>query len=133
MTEEEKIKLAEKLDELIPIGIDVQELLSRVRKTYHSNLLGEITFSKNRNPFGPSFYFKNERVADCVVDIHRKMHASFFYEGMPKTAVLVEWYNGKDIYCTRHENFLDKDEATIVAELEEGFKEAEETINGPCW
>lgn len=130
----EEKELLKKLDELLPAGIDLNEFIKKVRKEYHSELLGKIIFSPSHNMFGPSFYFPDtDKVNDCVVDINRRMHASFYYDGMPESAILVEWYNGNDIYCTRHENFLNKDEATIVHELEEGFKEAQATINTPMW
>lgn len=129
MTKEQCLK---ELDKIAPIGVDLNEYVKQIRKEYKSELLGRIIFSPNANVFGPSFYFPDtEKVHDCVVDIERKMHASFFYKGMSNTAILIEWYNGNDIYCTRHDNFLNSDEATIIAELEKGFKEAEETINTP--
>lgn len=129
MTTEQQLT---ELDKIAPIGTDLNEYIKQIRKEYHSELLGRIIFSPNANHYGPSFYFPDtEKVSDCVVDIQRRMHASFYYAGMPSTAILIEWYNGKEIYCTRHNNFLNSDEATIVAELEKGFKEAEETINAP--
>jgi len=126
------LELLKELDRKLPVGVDLNEYILQIRKEYKSELLGRIIMSPNANGNGPSFYFPDsDRVNDCVVDIKRQMHASFYYEGMPDSAILIEWYNGNDIYCTRHENFLDSDEKTIVAELERGFKEAEETINEP--
>ena len=125
-------KLLKELDKMLPTGVDLNEYMLQIRKEYKSELLGRIIMSPYRNWNGPSFYFPDcDRVNDCVVDIKRQMHASFFYKGMPDSAILIEWYNGAEIYCTRHENFLNSDEKTIVAELEKGFKEAEETINMP--
>ena len=126
------LELLKELDQKLPIGVDLNEYILQIRKEYKSELLGRIVMSPNKNWNGPSFYFPDsDRVNDCVVDIKRKMHASFYYKGMPDSAILIEWYNGNDCYCTRHENFLDSDEKTIVAELEKGFKEAEESINKP--
>jgi len=89
---------------------------------------GKVTLEDIKGRMG--FVFHNSKdVYDVVLDMDFDMHIKDAYKDMIKGIhVMLEWYNGYDIACTRHllDDVLNSE--TMEEELYKGYLEAKEIL-----
>lgn len=96
--------------------------------TFHFESMGGRVKLDDCNGHPCFIFIDDDSIRDVVVDHNRTMHADFFYTGMPEDVVLIEWYDGNEIYCDRVKIDALFDTATMEETLLASYKEAKDYL-----
>lgn len=89
---------------------------------------GKVTLEDIKGRMGFVFH-NNKELVDVVLDTDFDMHIDDYYKDMIKGIhVMLEWYNGCDIACTRHLLASILNSETMEEELYKGYLKAKEIL-----